>query len=92
MQYKTEEMDAKVTLSFNAEVIDNAKTFAAKQGISLSRLTEMLLRKATTGGYKSIEDLPVAEWVAMVAEGPAEYTTGRRSRKSLKDEYFQSKK
>ncbi len=85
-------MDAKVTLSFSAEVIEKAKAFAAGQGISLSRLTEILLRKATTGGYKSIEDLPVAAWVAQVAEGPAEYTTKRRGRKSLKDEYFQSKK
>lgn len=85
-------MDAKLTLSFDAAVIERAKKFADKQGISLSRLVEIMLRKATANNYDSIEDLPISEWVSMVAEGEAEYVSAKRSKKSLKDEYYSSKK
>ena len=84
-------MDAKVTLSFDAGVIDIAKKYAQSQGISLSRLTEILLRKATLKEYKNIEEIPIADWVKMVSEGPAEYVKPK-NRKELKDEYFNSKK
>ena len=84
-------MDVKVTLSFNAGVIENAKEFAKQQGISLSRLTEILLRKAAGGNYSSIEDMPVSEWVSQVAEGEVEYVKARK-RKDMKDEFFKSKK
>jgi len=85
-------MDNKVTLSFDEEVIRRAKEYAAGQHISLSRLVEFLLRRVTTGEYRSLEDLPIADWVMQVAEGPAEYKTGRKSRKDLKDEFFKSTK
>ncbi|MCF8449521.1 MAG: DUF6364 family protein [Taibaiella sp.] len=84
-------MDAKVTLSINEDVIEKAKMYAESKGISLSRLTEILLRKATAGGYKNIEDIPVADWVYTVSEGATEYITERK-RKNLKEEYFNSKK
>tara|TARA_B110000114_G_C14719871_1_gene248811 strand:+ start:282 stop:413 length:132 start_codon:yes stop_codon:yes gene_type:complete len=41
-------MDAKLTLSFDEEVIIQAKKYASEQGISMSRLVEYLLRKVTT--------------------------------------------
>lgn len=85
-------MDAKVTLSFNEEVIGKAKQFAEKNNISLSRLTEFLLRQITTGEYKSLDELPVADWVNQVAEGKAEYHTKARKRKDMKAEYLSSKK
>lgn len=85
-------MDSKVTLSFDAEVIRQAKEYAASQSISLSRLVEFLLRRAATGEYRSLEDFPIADWVSQVAEGPAEYKTGKKGRKSLKDEFFKSRK
>jgi len=85
-------MDTKLTLSFDALVIEKAKEFAAQQGISLSRLIEILLRKATDKDYEDIEALPIASWVNMVAEGPIEYKIQKRGRKSLKDEYFNSQK
>lgn len=85
-------MDAKVTLSFNEEVIGKAKQFAEKNNISLSRLTEFLLRQITTGEYKSLDELPVADWVNQVAEGKAEYHTKARKRKDMKAEYLASKK
>jgi len=83
-------MEAKLTLYFNQDVIEKAKKFAADNNTSLSRLTEFLYRQITSGSYKSIEDFPVSEWVNQVAEGEAVYK--RRSRKSLKDEFFHQAK
>jgi len=85
-------MDNKVTLSFDQEVIRRAKEYAAGQHISLSRLVEFLLHRATTGEYRSLEDYPIADWVREVAEGPAKYNTSSKSRKVLKDEFFTSRK
>jgi hypothetical protein len=92
LSYKQSFMDAKITLSFDAGIIDRAKKFAEKNGISLSRLTEILLKKAMSGNYNSIEDMPISDWVSMVAEGDAEYVTKPRQRKDLKQEYFSKKK
>ena len=53
-------MDAKVTLSFNAAVIKKAKDYAESQGLSLSRLTELLLKKViATGQHENIEHIPI---------------------------------
>ncbi len=79
-------MEAKLTLNFDQEVIEKAKEFAAANNIRLSRLTEFLYRQITSGNYKTIEDFPVSDWVNQVAEGEAVYK--RRSRKDMKDEYF----
>lgn len=84
-------MDAKVTLSFDNRVIQQAKEYAESQGISLSRLTEILLRKLITGGYHYIEDFPVADWVNMVSEGEAAYITKPKSNKEIKAAYFKSR-
>lgn len=83
-------MDAKITLSFDKIVIEQAKQYAESQNISLSRLMEFLLRKITSGNYQTLEDFPVSEWVSQVSEGDAEYITSPRSRKSLKKEFFES--
>jgi hypothetical protein len=85
-------MDAKITLSFDKSVIRNAKRYAEENNISLSRLTEFLLRRAVGSGAASLEDLPISEWVHMVAEGEVEYKTKARKRKEMKDEYYNSKK
>lgn len=85
-------MDAKITLAFNEEVIAKAKKFADAKNISLSRLTEFLYSKITSGNYKTLEELPVSEWVSMVAEGEAVYKSKPSSRKALKREYLKSKK
>jgi hypothetical protein len=85
-------MDAKVTLSFDKEVIEKAKKYAESHNISLSRLTEFLLRQITTGNYKTLEELPVSEWVNQLAEGRIEYMTKKRSRRSMKKEYYNSRK
>jgi hypothetical protein len=85
-------MDSKITLSFDKNVIDKAKSFAEAHNISLSRLTEMLYRKITEGNYQSLEELPISDWVSMVAEGEVEYKTKNKSRKDLKKDFFDSKK
>lgn len=89
MSYKLNVMDAKVTLSFDQEVIRSAKEFAEKNNISLSRLTEFLYRQLTSNEYKSIENLPIADWVNAVAEGQAEYRT--KPRKISKSGYYERK-
>jgi hypothetical protein len=85
-------MDAKVTLSFNASVVEKAKVYAESRGISLSRLTEILLRRLTSGTYTNIEDFPVSDWAHMLAEGEAEYIRTSKSSKSLRSEMHESKK
>ncbi|MEQ1677062.1 MAG: DUF6364 family protein [Chitinophagaceae bacterium] len=86
-------MDAKITLSFDETVIDKAKRFASKNNISLSRLTEFLYEKITAGNYASLEEFEISDWVAMVAEGPATYTTAKKkSSDSLKKKYLESRK
>ena len=85
-------MDSKITLRFDEAVIKKAKKYAAANNISLSRLIEFLLKKITTAEYLSLEDFPVANWVNQVAEGDAVYQTKKRTRKSIKTDYFTSKK
>lgn len=85
-------MDSKITLSFDESVIEKAKKFADSQNISLSRLTEFLYRKITSGDYENLESLPVADWVNLLAEGETEYRTKPRSRKTLSREFLKSKK
>lgn len=83
-------MDTKVTLHFSKEVIENAKRFAAENNISLSRLTEFLYQKITSGNYKSLEEFPISDWVNEIAEGEATYK--HRNRKNTKDEFFKYSK
>lgn len=86
-------MDTKLTLSFNQDVVEKAKEYAAANNISLSRLIEYLLTQVTSKQYKSLEDFPISDWVSMVAQGEVEYKrTPKSSRKDLKDEFFASKK
>ncbi len=85
-------MDAKITLSFDETIIKKAKQYAEDNNISLSRLTEFLLRKVTSSHYQSLEQLPISDWVHMLAEGEVEYQTRAKKNKELKAEYFKNKK
>jgi hypothetical protein len=84
-------MDAKITLSFDKKIIERAKEFAAQQNVSLSRLTEYLYAQITSGDYKTLDELPVADWISILAEGQAEYKKSP-SRKQMRSLYFDSKK
>jgi len=85
-------MDAKITLSFEKEVIEKAKQYADAQNISLSRLTEYLYRQITSNQYENMEEWPIADWVSQISEGAAEYRTKSQSRKDLKEAFFKAKK
>ena len=85
-------MDAKLTLSFDEAVVARAKRFAEKNNISLSRLVEFLLQKTTSENFSSLENLPISEWVHIISEGEAVYQTKKRARKSIKSEYFSTRK
>ena len=88
-------MDAKVTLSFDAEVIERAKALCDDLGISLSRFTEIVYSQALEYGRPvSIEELPVSAWVSAVAEdGPTYISENRKkSRSDIKKEFFESRK
>lgn len=84
-------MDAKITLSFDQNVIKEAKEFAEINGISLSRLTEFIYRQMTSKNYQTLEELPISDWVNMVAEERPEYGKSI-SRKKMKSDFFDSKK
>ena len=86
-------MDAKITLSFNEAVIKRAKRYADNNNISLSRLTEFLLDKITSDTHKSLEELPISDWVNIVAEGEVQYKSGKnKNANRLNATYFKSKK
>lgn len=80
-------MDAKITLSFDESVIAKAKAFAEANNISLSRLVEFMLSKVTDKRYRSIDELPVSDWVNAVAEGEVQYVRKNASH-SVKKEYL----
>lgn len=87
MLYKRATIDAKVTLNFNSTIIEEAKQYAASQGLSLSRHVELLLQKViATGQHQNIEHIPIEDWVSMVAEGPATYNVkplGKKAKGSI---------
>lgn len=83
-------MDTKITLAFDKNIIAKAKKYAEERNVSLSRLTEFLYRKITSGAYEDLEKLPIADWVHQVAEGAAEYHTSK-SRKDLKKDFYEKR-
>jgi len=84
-------MDSKITLSFDQQVIAQAKAFAEANNISLSRLTEFLLSKVTDKRYRSLDELPVSEWISQVAEGEATYVR-KNAAASVKKDYLASRR
>jgi hypothetical protein len=84
-------MDSKITLSFDKSVIEKAKSFADENNISLSRLTEFLLSKVINSSYKSLDKLPVSDWIAQVSEGEVQYTRSSSARKEMRKEYYNKK-
>jgi hypothetical protein len=79
-------MDAKITLSFRADIISKAKEYADSQGISLSRLTEVLLSRLVNGNYRSLDEFPVSDWVNTLSEPEASYLRKPRSSKEMRSE------
>lgn len=84
-------MDTKITLSFDAGVADRAKAFAEANNISLSRLVEFMLSKVTDKRYRTLDELPVSEWVSQVAEGEVTYVR-KNAASSVKKDYLASRR
>ncbi len=85
-------MDSKITLSFDQQVIAQAKVFAEANNISLSRLTEFLLSKVTDKRYRSLDELPVSDWISQVAEGEATYVRKNAAERSVKKDHLASRR
>lgn len=85
-------MDAKITLSFDAAVAERAKAFAEANNISLSRLVEFMLSKVTDKRYRSIDELPVSDWVHAVAEGEVTYVRRNSAERNVKKDYLKSRR
>ena len=84
-------MDTKVTLSFDESIVVKAKAFAEANNISLSRLVEYMLSKVTDERYRSIDELPVSDWVHAVAEGDVEYVR-KNAVRNVKKDYLASRR
>lgn len=84
-------MNTKLTLSFNETIIQKAKRYAEQNSISLSKLTEILYQKITSGNYSNLEDLPISDWINEIAETAPTYNTNR-TKQSTKDEFYKSRK
>lgn len=82
-------MDAKITLSFNADIIQQAKAFANEKGISLSRLTEYLFSKMTNELDTAIYELPINSWVLELSAGKPTYRHKHKSKKELRKDYYE---
>jgi len=85
-------MDSKLTLSFDAGVADRAKAFAEANNISLSRLVEFMLSKVVDKRYRSLDELPVSDWVNQVAEGEVTYVRKNSAERNVKKDYLKSRK
>ncbi len=85
-------VDTKLTLSFDAGVADRAKAFAEANNISLSRLIEFMLSKVTDKRYRSLDELPVSDWVSQVAEGEATYVRKNAADRNVKKDYLASRR
>ena len=54
-------MDSKLTLSLDASVISQAKSYAKSQNISLSKLIEMYLKYVTREDVQGVKISPIVE-------------------------------
>lgn len=84
-------MDAKITLSFRADVIQKAKKYAEKQGLSLSRIIENHLSRLVREDAQHFDQFPISDWVYLAAEGEPEYHSKIKSTKKLRKEFFEGK-
>lgn len=85
-------MDTKLTLSFDEAVVLKAKAFAEANNISLSRLVEFMLSKVADQRYRSLDELPVSDWISQVAEGEAVYVRKNAATRNVKKDYLASRR
>ncbi len=72
-------MDKKLTLSLNEGVIENAKLYAKKNRISLSKLIESYLQSIAENRTKEVEITPLVKSLSGVIDLPTDF--------NIRDEY-----
>ncbi len=85
-------MDTKLTLSFDAAVAAKAKAVAEANDISLSRLVEFMLSKATDKRYGTLDELPVSDRASQVAEGEATCVRKYAAQRNVKKDHLASRR
>ncbi len=80
-------MDKKLTLSLNESVIENAKLFAKKNKISLSKLIEAYLKSIVDNTTKNVEITPLVESLSGVIELPKDFDVRDEYTKYLIEKY-----
>jgi Family of unknown function (DUF6364) len=83
-------MDAKITLSFDGDVISKAKIFAEKNKVSLSRITEIFWSKMIDQDSATIDALPVSDW-ALELIGKDPIYVPKTAKTYQYEEYYESR-
>jgi hypothetical protein len=65
-------LNSKLTLSLNSQVIELAKVYAKSNKTSLSKLIEFYLSSLTVSGKKQIEITPLVKSLSGLLDGTAE--------------------
>lgn len=80
-------MDKKLTLSLNESVIENAKSFAKENQISLSKLIEAYLKSIVEHSTKNVEITPLVKSLSGVIELPTDFDIRDEYTKYLTEKY-----
>ena len=80
-------MDKKLTLSLNAQVIENAKIYARENEISLSKLIEGYLRSVTKQNTREVEITPLVQSLIVVEDIPDDFNMRKDNTNYLMEKY-----
>lgn len=80
-------MGKKLTISLNKSIIENAKTYAKSNNISLSKLIESYLASLTKGTNKEPEITPLVKSLSGVIELPSEFDEKEAYSEYLMEKY-----
>ncbi|MCB0517046.1 MAG: DUF6364 family protein [Chitinophagales bacterium] len=80
-------MDKKLTLSLNESVIEDAKSYAKKNQISLSKLIETYLKSIIDNTTKNVAITPLVESLSGVIELPKDVDVREEYTKYLIEKY-----
>lgn len=84
-------MDAKITLKFDKQVVDDAKIYAKKQNRSLSRIIESYLQSLTNASEsKDFEEIQISSFVKSLSSNngiPADFDYKNEYSKRVVEKY-----
>ncbi len=74
-------MNAKLTLSLDKEVIEQAKAYAKEQGISVSKMVENFIKITTSRKReKEVDEIEISDFVKSLAVPGLKYRTKKQMR------------